>query len=113
MTNVKKNSIDSERLMRQRSDPASDPDRLFQITIRPGPKVPDPHATKDLNRSRKRKIFKARLLWLRTRHAARVCTWDVFSATNASSLGWRIAPLPLLYSPSFLAYQNIHTLRAL
>ncbi len=101
--------------MRRRSDPASnsdpDPDRLFQITIRPAQMFRIRITTKDLNRSRKRKIFKARLLWLRTRHAARVCTWDVFSATNASSLGWRIAALPLLYSPPFLppSHTKIYT----
>jgi hypothetical protein len=38
--------------MRRRSDPASnsdpDPDRLFQITIQPGPNVPNPHYYKRL-----------------------------------------------------------------
>jgi hypothetical protein len=45
--------INDERVKKfNRSKPASnsepDPDRLFRITIRPGPKVPDPHCYKRL-----------------------------------------------------------------
>ncbi len=105
----KKSSINYDRLMRQRSDPASNSEPDYYPTR---PKSSGSSLLQKTWAEVERETFlKTRIFWLRTRHAARVCTWYVFSATNASSLGWRIAPLPLLYSPPFLpslAYQNIH-----